>query len=1269
MNENANGKIITFYSYKGGTGRSMLLANIAWILASNGKRVLVIDWDLEAPGLHRYFHPFLLDKDLYHTPGLIDLLRDYEDKVITPFDDDGDQKQEKWYQEAANLARGAVAVRWAHFHDGSIEFIGAGKQDSRYSRKVNLFNWVNFYDRLGGGTLFAEVRERLKEQYDYILIDSRTGVSDISGICTLQMPDVLLMCFTPNTQSIEGASAVAKSVFGQWERRPDLYPGKRQIWPVLTRVDLNELDKLEIARILTRTKFSRYLRDIPATETDTYWGKIEIPYVPYFAFEEVLAVFKDRGDEELSLLAPMQRVTSYLTDGKIERLVAPPEEERLGIIDRFERKYIQEEHDAFVIYDHRDREEVIKLCEELLDRFQLNLWLDEWKLVPGTSVRTSMDKAIQASRSCVVFVGKEGTWPKTNPQLKQAMEISERKFSFRVIPVLLSTSLKRPKLPKALPEDSWINMGDFSGYNAILAVERGIKGLPLVRERVKAERKARDDQKILLEYKDWVREFYSTISYDQLAKKGEVLPVQLLEVYIPLETANPFYKAEMERLSKDREEDLKEPATIDIEALLGRVNCILLRGRAGMGKTTLIKHLANTLTEGSCQSSLRDYLPVMVFLKDLWLVYNEELKRTKRKITFEPLLKAYLEKIKCPLDWAVISYFLQHNRALFMFDGLDEIPEGIRDDLVELIADFQFENKENRFLITGRPHGIAGRSNERFGKYLREIEYLDDEKINEFIRKWFRAVSGKATGLADLTAEGMISDIVFHEHVSVFTQNPLLLAAVCVLYLAGGRIPEQRADLYDRIVENLLWRRFHDPAEPEKVNEVREFLMLLAFEMQNKNLKTFEVGDGLDVLKKISAQKEDEPAHVYQRRIHHLFDEIEPNCGLFNRLSGGEIEFTHLTFQEFMAAKHILYMDRDYNEFLENDWWEEAILLYIGLLSLEMKKRSNNVVEAILKAKQEDEKIKRRLWLLGSKALRDFQPSKRDDKVVDLARNKLYDLIESNASIEERFEAGEIVGALGDLRIKADKMVLVKEGKFMRGSSAVTHPDDEKPQREIYIDDFMIGKYTVTNEEFKEFVDDGGYGKARKDMWSEEGGRWREENEISEPEYWHERKWNGPNFPVVGISWYEAEAYANWLSERTGHQYRLSTEAEWEKAARGTKGFKYPWGKRVENTLSNSGESGLHRTSPVGIFPKGKSPYGCFDMAGNVWEWCSDWHNVKYYAKSPDRNPKGPSDGTSRVVRGGSWQISAKDCRSTFRSPFVQDSRYYLLGFRLLQEL
>lgn len=395
-------------------------------------------------------------------------------------------------------------------------------------------------------------------------------------------------------------------------------------------------------------------------------------------------------------------------------------------------------------------------------------------------------------------------------------------------------------------------------------------------------------------------------------------------------------------------------------------------------------------------------------------------------------------------------------------------------------------------------------------------------------------------------------------------------------------------------------------------------------------------------------------------RIGRLFQEIEPKCGLLNRLSSGEIEFCHLTFQEFLAARHLVNMELDYRKFLAEEWWEETLILHIGYINLNMKKRSNNMVEEILNTVAENHRNRNRLWLLGAKTLRDFQPSQREEKAVALAREKLLRLIDPGAGLKERFEAGEILGILGDPRLNEEKMILVMGGKFKRGSNEW---DNAKPVKEIELDDFWIGKYPVTNMEFRGFVEAGGY--QDREWWSPESWEWREKEKICEPKFWHDRRWNGPNFPVVGVSWYEAEAFASWLKANTGINYRLPAEAEWEKAARGTNGLKYPWGDRFQSKFCNSRESGLMRISPVGIFPTGKSPYGCLDLAGNVWEWCADWYDSGYYKQSPSKNPPGPISGSGRVLRGGCWFFGAEFCAAAYRFYLRPVYRVDNLGFRL----
>jgi len=170
-----NGKIVTFYSYKGGTGRSMALANIAWILANCGRRVLAIDWDLEAPGLHRYFEPYLTDKILERSTGLVDFILSFATAAVSskPRSSEVD-----WYLPYSNLLAHAVPIQWAFHGDGTLDFVPAGRQDAAYANRVNSFNWQNFYEILGGGVLLESVKTKLRPLYDFILVDSRTGVSE-----------------------------------------------------------------------------------------------------------------------------------------------------------------------------------------------------------------------------------------------------------------------------------------------------------------------------------------------------------------------------------------------------------------------------------------------------------------------------------------------------------------------------------------------------------------------------------------------------------------------------------------------------------------------------------------------------------------------------------------------------------------------------------------------------------------------------------------------------------------------------------------------------------------------------------------------------------------------------------------------------------------------------------------------------------------------------------------------------------------------------------
>jgi formylglycine-generating enzyme required for sulfatase activity len=240
------------------------------------------------------------------------------------------------------------------------------------------------------------------------------------------------------------------------------------------------------------------------------------------------------------------------------------------------------------------------------------------------------------------------------------------------------------------------------------------------------------------------------------------------------------------------------------------------------------------------------------------------------------------------------------------------------------------------------------------------------------------------------------------------------------------------------------------------------------------------------------------------------------------------------------------------------------------------------------------------------------------------------------------------------------EMVLVPGGEFPMGSEAadiealqhllqrlppevLERLSDQAPKHRVYLDAFYIDKYEVTNALYRQFMQATGRLAPRLSAY---------------------QQFNQPQQPVVGVTWREAQAYCAWAGKR------LPTEAEWEKAARGSEGRLYPWGNHFDGPQMNycdkhcpfdwkdtAIDDGYARTAPVGSYEQGKSPYGAYDMAGNVWEWVADWYAEDYYQHSPTRNPTGPVSGERKVARGGAWFVPAPVARTAMRRNY--DANYW----------
>jgi formylglycine-generating enzyme required for sulfatase activity len=224
---------------------------------------------------------------------------------------------------------------------------------------------------------------------------------------------------------------------------------------------------------------------------------------------------------------------------------------------------------------------------------------------------------------------------------------------------------------------------------------------------------------------------------------------------------------------------------------------------------------------------------------------------------------------------------------------------------------------------------------------------------------------------------------------------------------------------------------------------------------------------------------------------------------------------------------------------------------------------------------------------------------------------------------------------------------LVPAGDFLMGCAQGR--DEERPQHPVWVDAFEMAIYQVRNRDFAAFMQSTGH---------------------PPPPNWNQAGFDHPDYPVVSVSWFEAQKYGQWLASLTGRPYRLPTEAEWERAARGgEEGRLYPWGNDPPQDRAEYQQRwGGNVSGPLPVGLAAPNPYGIYDLCENVHEWCADWYKPDYYAQSPRHNPSGPALGERRASRGGSWRHHVKVSRVAARSSIPPTFQYADYGFRVVRE-
>ena len=829
--------------------------------------------------------------------------------------------------------------------------------------------------------------------------------------------------------------------------------------------------------------------------------------------------------------------------------------------------------------------------------------------------------------------------------------------------------------------------------------------------------------------------------------------IPLSDIFISLTLREPPPEALRGRGAVRRFLDADTPPPLDAGAPQRRVDWpealreqdrLAVIGRPGSGKTTLLHYTAVRLAEALARDEVArltelgldvPLVPLLLPLRELGSYLHDcgrrEVSGNSPRLLLDCLANYYNGRnLDLPADF--FSRLCEEGRAILLLDGLDEVSRSDDRALVSgILSEFVGRYHRCRYVVSARVAAYTGAAELGAGFVICTVDDLSPEQQQAFIANWSRCVhslvyrrgSPEQIGrMAEEFNDGLQQAMRRNPGVGRLAPNPLLLTVIAIVYFNRQDRPENRAQLYEECVNVLLrgGRGKVDRAGQERAQLLmglearRELLAAVACAMhqggeQRKQIERTDLERLLTGYLRRRTTSDVEAGDL----ARDFIKELPVHLGLFDEVDLQRFGFSHLSFQEFLTARHIaetdtwnLALDR-----FQESWWREVIMLCAGHLSQE---RCWRFLEQLSRCGATPAEQAQAL-LLAAETLVELERFKGQGPIraeIQAAARRIIEQQPADAvPAAARVRCGRALAHVGDPRpgvcTLPPAMVTIRGGSFVIGSSqaeadaagpeyaqamidikredlvenAKHWPQDEVNNQALILPDFELARYPITNAQYQRFIEAGGYEPAQP--WWDAAGRawlaeplpeppddgWPRRRQKDAPEFWDDVDVGiaCPNHPVVGICWYEAMAFCRWLTEylADGYIYRLPSEAEWEYAARGAARRRYAWGDQPPDAERACFKRNYDYTIPVGCLPSGATPDGLFDMTGNVWEWtCSVFRPYPY---DPQDGREDASDPAQKhfTLRGGAWHDLPIYLRAALRGHYDPADRNYNLGLRL----